>query len=71
MTETPEQRRERLVLCLRECGLQSYLASKCLDALLDALEPPVADMVRRGLNTDTLVRARLRLELHYRPRSEP
>lgn len=60
MTETPDQRRQRLVWQMKrrtedECDLDLVLEEigVALDALLDALEPPVAEMVRRGVEQAT------------------
>lgn len=57
MSETPEERRERLLatiqVVLRSSDIQGFpaerMAQAVLHVLLEALEPPLADMVRQGV----------------------
>ncbi|MBO0731396.1 MAG: hypothetical protein J2P57_19220 [Acidimicrobiaceae bacterium] len=48
-SETPEERRQRLLDAMDGYEYEDSV----LDALLAALEPPVADMVRYGVTEDS------------------
>lgn len=48
MTEPPAERRERLAGVIGRAGVHGD-PETILDALLDALEPPLAEMVSRGV----------------------